>query len=258
MLGRMITVIGKSTVFAIFAILLMYGARTYLKTDLYLSDIGGIQSFLGVFGTLYGIMAAFVVFEVWNQYNRTTDLIDKEAAGLERLFRLTIYFRDKKLLDKMKAAIKKYAGIVIADRFQKLGSGEINAEAGKAFREITEVIRNVKFNDNHDGIIFDHLVAHYGDLGQIRTQRINQSLARLPALLKTFLYTSSLFALLFFILMPFSNIYYGFMATGFLAFVLAMVFQLVEDLDNPFVGYWNITPESFERALKNIDEYSQL
>jgi hypothetical protein len=33
-----------------------------------------------------------------------------------------------------------------------------------------------------------------------------------------------------------------------------MIFQLVEDLDNPFVGHWNITPEPFERAMKHIEE----
>ncbi|MCL4390003.1 MAG: DUF4239 domain-containing protein [Patescibacteria group bacterium] len=199
-------------------------------------------------------MAAFVVFEVWNQYNTTSQLVDKEAQGLERLFRLSLYFRDDKFTKKMLAAIKNYADLVITDKFRGLGNGERSAEMGKAFRKISELIRDIRFNDNHDSVIFHHIVDHYGQLGLTRTERINQSLTRLPILLKAFLYTSSLFALLTFILMPFSNMYYGFLATGSLGFVLAMVFQLVEDLDNPFVGYWNITPEPFERTIRHIEE----
>ena len=58
------TVITKSFIFAVVSVLAMYLARVFLRTDTYLSDVGGLQTFLGAFGTLYGIMAAFVVFEV--------------------------------------------------------------------------------------------------------------------------------------------------------------------------------------------------
>lgn len=75
--------------------------------------MSGPSAFLSVFGTLYGILAAVVVFEVWTQYNHTSELVDKEAQRLERLFRLTLYFRDPKLTDKMKDAIKNYANLVI-------------------------------------------------------------------------------------------------------------------------------------------------
>ena len=56
-----------------------------------------------------------------------------------------------------------------------------------------------------------------------------------------------------FIILPFANPVYGMLSTFGLGFVLAMVYQLIEDLDNPFVGNWNITPEPFEKALKHIE-----
>lgn len=248
------TVIIRSLVFAFFSALAMYCARVFLHTDLYLSDVGGIATFFAVFGILYGIMAAFVVFEVWNQYNTTVELVEKEANGLERLFSLTLYFRDKKLIETMRLAIKKYADIVIAERFKGLGLGQRNKEAGLAFRQISQVINEAKFDDDHDSIVFDHLLEHYGELSVTRSVRINQSLSRLPTLLKLFIYVASLFVLLLFILTPFSNQYYGYVSVVALGFVLAMVSQLIEDLDNPFEGVWNITPEPFERSLKHIEE----
>lgn len=247
-------VVIKSLIFSIISVGLMYAARLFFHTESFLSDLGGLGGFLTVFGTLYGIMAAFVVFEVWSQYNRTVDLIDKEGLGLERLFRLTLYFRDNKLTSQMKKVIKTYADMVISGNFQKIGSGQRNPETGKAFRKISEVIRDIKFNDDHDQIIFDHIINHYGHLSEIRTQRITQSLSRLPILLKIFLYSASTLALTSFIIMPFQNMYYGFFAIGALSFILAMIFQLVEDLDNPFVGHWNLTPEPFERALQHIEK----
>ncbi len=248
------TVIGKSVIFTIISIILMYLARTWLHTDAFLVDVGPLGAFVTVFGTLYGIMTAFVVFEVWNQYNKTQELIENEGQGLERLFRLTLYFRDNKLTEQMKTVIKNYANLVIQGKFKNIGGGQRNAVTGKEFRKIAEVIKNIKFNDNHDQTVFDHVISHYGRLSETRSARINQSLTRLPYLLKMFLYSSSFFALVTFILMPFSSTLYGFLATGSLAFILAMVFHLVEDLDNPFVGHWNVTPEPFERALQHIEE----
>lgn len=232
----------------------MYASRLVFKTDSFLPDVGGLSVFVSVFGTLYGIMTAFVVFEVWSQFNATTKFIDQEALGLERLFRLTLYFRDVKLTEKMKKAIEKYIKLVITEEFPKISKMERSSKTSSVFREISQIIKDVKFDDNHDRVVFDHIIRHYGELSQARVDRMNQSLTRLPKLLKSFLYISSGLALLLFILMPFANPYYGFLTTGTLAFILAMVFQLVEDLDNPFVGYWNISPEAFERALKHIEE----
>lgn len=247
-------VILNSFFMSVLVVAVSFIVRSIFHTDLYLSDVGGLSTFIGAFATLFGLLSAFVVFEVWGQYNKTVLYVDKEATGLERLFRLTLYFRDAKLTKKMSEAISKYANMVIKGRFQTLGQGSRNTDNGIAFRDISRVIREIKFDDNHDEIIFDHIIAHYGNLSEMRTERINQSLARLPTLLKTFLYIASLFVVTCLAIMPFANVYYSIFAVFCMTFVIVMIYFLIEDLDNPFVGNWNITPEPFERALKHIQE----
>lgn len=247
-------VIFNSFITSLTVVLLSYIVRLFFHTDLYLTDVGGLSTFIGAFATLFGLLSAFVVFEVWGQYNKTVLYVDEEASGLERLYRLTLNFRDKKLNEKMSQAISKYAKMVIEGKFQTLGTGQRNTETGIALRDISKVIRDIKFDDDHDVIIFDHIIAHYEDLSQMRTERINQSLTRLPALLKIFLYVASFFVITCLVIMPFANVYYLFYTVFCMTFVITMIYFLIEDLDNPFVGNWNITPEPFERALKHINE----
>lgn len=247
-------VIAKSGFFTIGAILVFYLVRVFFGTDTHLADVGGLSAFVTVFGTLYGIMAAFVVFEVWAQYNKTSTLIDQEALGLERLFRLTLYFRDEKLTKKMKDVIEHYAQIVIRDNFQKLGSGERNEEASASFRKIAAVIRDIQFDDDHDSIVYDHIIDHYGALSETRTERIAHCLMRLPFLLRFFLYMTSAAAIIVFVIMPFTSVWYHAFVVGVITFVIAMVLQLVEDLDNPFKGNWNINADPFKRALAHIEK----
>jgi hypothetical protein len=188
------------------------------------------------------------------QHNQVSQLIDKEAQGIERLFRLTLYFRDEKLTAEMRTALSKYANLVVDGNFRAISKGGRNPLTGPVFRQIAEIIRHIEFNDDHDSIVFDHILQHYGDLAQIRTDRLNQSLARLPTILKTFIYISSGFALLTFLFMPFENMHYGAVSAMVIAFLQAMIFHIIEDLDNPFTGHWNLTPEPFARALLHIEE----
>lgn len=248
-------VIAKSLIISAILVLISSGVRSLFRTDLYMSDLGGIGAFASIFGTLYGIISAFVVFEVWAQFNKTTSLIAQEALGLERLYRLTIYFRDAQLTKNMSDAIHIYAQRVIDGKFQGLASGNRNKENGKLFREISLVIRDVKFDDDHDPIVYQQILEHYGKVSDTRSERLVQSLARLPVLLKMFVYVTSIVAVTIFIFMPFTVFVYQALVVSTVGFVIAMMIQLIEDLDNPFVGHWTIKPEPFERTLAHIDEY---
>jgi hypothetical protein len=251
---QVISIILKSLLYSAIAVTISYFLRVSLITDSYLSDVGGLGAFTTSFGTLYGITTAFVVFEVWGQFNNTVSLVDKEAHSLERLFRLTLYFKDKRLKEEMRSKIREYINLIVKEKFQALGSGERSAATAHAFRQISSVIRSIKSEGTHDSVVFTQIVDHYGKLHDIRSDRVNQSLARLPKLLKTFLYISSFLAMGTLTIMPFANWYYQVFSVGGLTFIITMIFQVVEDLDNPFKGYWNITTEPFQKSLKHIEE----
>lgn len=244
----------RSLLFALLCAWLYWVARIHLDTPQFLNDLGGLSSFLGVFGTLYGILAAFVVFEVWSQYNRISALIGKEAQALEQLFRLSLYFRDEALTQRMKAGISEYITYILEGKFRLLAKGERNAKSGLALRKISEIIQSVEFDDDHDAIVFDQIVEHFGELAQLRTERTNESRNRLPRFLKYFIYLASAFALITFVVMPFEVALYGLFSTFVIGFLQAMVFQLIEELDNPFKGHMQLTPAPFALALKHIEE----
>lgn len=228
-------------------------SREVLHTDTFFPEVSAITGFLTVFGTLYGILAAFVIFEVWKQYNNISELIDREAQSLELLYELTLYFRDGKLSTAMKEAIREYAQIIIDGQFRKLGSRELGTRSGTAFEHIAHIIRHVHFNDDHDSAVFHQVLEHYRELAQTRTERLNKSVRRLPIILKSFIYIAAFFTLLTFSFMPFSTSHYGILAMLIISFQQVMIFLIIEGLDNPFVGHWRLTPEPFARVLRHIE-----
>lgn len=250
----MIILIGKSLLLSVIVIVITYLVRSLTHTENYLSDVGGLSAFATIFGTLYGVITAFIVFEVWAQYNKINHLVGQEALGLERLFRLILHFNNNKLVTDIKQVIHNYANLIEKGQFKKLAQGQRNTATSSEFRKIAKIIQGIKLNGDTEKIVFDHLIRHYEELAMIRTERVDQSLVRLPGLLKIFLYISSSVTVLTFIVMPFASPFYNFMIVSVLTFIISMILLIVEDLDNPFVGYWNITPEPFKRTLKHIDE----
>ncbi len=244
----------RSFLFGFVCAVLYWAARIHLNTPQFINDLGGLSAFLGVFGTLYGILAAFVVFEVWSQYNRISALIGKEAQALEQLFRLSLYFRDPEFTQRIEQGIREYIEHIVEGKFRLLAQGKRNAKSGLALRKISEVIQSVDFDDDHDSIVFEQIVEHYGELALLRTERTNESRNRLPRFLKYFIYLASSFALVTFLLMPFEVAFYGLFSAFVIGFLQAMVFQLIEELDNPFKGSMQLTTQPFEMALKHIEE----
>lgn len=250
----MVTILTKSTLITLCSLIVFIVIRTVFHTDTMIADIGVLGLFGSFFGVLFGILSAFVVFEVWGQYNKTVALIEKEAMNLEKIFRLAFYFRDKKFLTNMENVVNRYITMVCEQEFPALSQGSRVSPAGKIFREISQLICSVKFDDNHDQVVFDHMLAEYNTLAEVRSERLVQSLARLPNLLRIFLYMSSFLATSVLLVAPVIIVPFGLLCTGGFVFILSLVLQLVEDLDNPFVGYWNINVEPYKRAQKHIKE----
>ncbi len=225
-----------------------------LELKRYIDDIGSISAFLVVFGTLYGIMTAFIVVEVWTQHNKTAHLFEQEAEELEKLYRLSLHFKNPEVSRNMKRAVKAYGNILIDSAFKHLSEGQKHHDEEIAFRQITHVIKEIALGSDHEQVVFDHIVHLYGELAQTRIERTHQSTLRLPLLLKNFFYISTVIIVAMFVVLPFAHIGYSMFSVSTLVFLLAMIAGIIEELDNPFIGFWRLSAKPFEEALFHIEE----
>lgn len=235
------------------AVSIIYSVVFYvLQLPTYLGETSSLGAFITAFGTLYGVVIGFVVVEVWSQNNEVQSKIDKEAKELENLQHAISYLRDSELSKRMNIATKKYIDSVLADKFRKLGSGQINSESDKNFLEIGNLIKDVKFDDPHDQVLFPNIFKLYTDLRATRNSLSSISLTRLPDPINLFIHATSFLLILSFLVMPFGNVFYGMFTVYVLTFLVIFMHNIIEDLDNPFIGYWNVTSKPFEMVGKTI------
>lgn len=214
-----------------------------------------LGNFVQILGTLYGIMAAFIVYVVWERYNKISEVSEKETDSISELYALTTYLEDEELNMRIKSAITEYAKTVIERGWKKLGEGKKSKQANIALHKVYEEIKTIKSNRRRFPVIFGQIIAKYEDVSDLRTQRVSMSAEHLPKSLKMLILFDS-FALVFaVILMPITNFFVALFITNVTAITVALSLQVIFDLDNPLApGEWQLTPQAFKDLIQELDE----
>ncbi len=211
--------------------------------------------FVQILGTLYGIMAAFIIYVVWERYNKISEISERETDSLSELYALGTYLEDKQLNLRIKNAITEYANTVIVRGWEKLSRGEKSKKADIALHKIYKEIRATKSNRRRFPVIFGQIVAKYKDVSDLRTQRVSMSAEHLPISLRILIIFESLALVFSIVLLPITNFGIALLIVLVTSTTVALILQVIFDLDNPLApGEWQLTPQAFEDLIKELDE----
>ncbi|MCX6727301.1 MAG: DUF4239 domain-containing protein [Candidatus Saccharibacteria bacterium] len=238
----------------IVGIILSLLSRKFLSTSNYSQELGSISNIIALFGVLFGLLLAFVVFEAWKQFTDLGNSIIQEATGCERLFRTYRYLRDSKKEAEFKKVVISYLNCIVEDNFESNATGKRSPKASTAFREISHSINDIDFNDDHDSVVFGQLLDDYSDLSEVRNTRIGQATTRLPDILKGLVELLLIVVQGMVVIMPFNNTLYQAYFSFALFFFLGLLRFLILDLDNPFKGYWNQTTDEYKRVIGSLEK----
>lgn len=230
------------------------GIRSYFGIPLFISDLSGVSILVSFLGTIYTLVAAFTIVEVWGQFNTVSNLLSKEAKAITSIWNYVDYLNDAKLDKSMKIALTNYVEATIKYEHAEAAKGQRSNHPSKELLAIFHTLDQITFNDKRDATVFPLIVTAYEDLSSIRSERIDASVTRLPSMLKFFFNTLTLFLMVGVSLIGFSATFLYVLSIIAAAFVTSITYQIIFDLDNPFDGDWNISYEPFDEAKKYIEQ----
>jgi hypothetical protein len=236
----------------IILVIIAWFLRTFIGADYFLKDSANFGWFLGVIGTIYTLITAFIIVQVWGQFNGLSALLGKEAKSLCSIWNFTDYLNDDKASTDMKTAIIKYIDTVITSEKTEASKCIKSVHPSGEIINILKVIDRVKFDDKRDSSIFPSLINSYEELSSVRMERIEAGVTRIPLLLKLLFIILNIFLGLSFVFLGFVNngLYYFTVIAG--AVTLSLAYFMADDLDNPFDGFWNVDFIPLENAKRYI------
>ena len=225
--------------------------KFFLKTDLlFLSDVGSVSGYLTVIGTHYSILTAFIIFVVWDRFNKTSDAVDNEINNLSDIITYVEYMDDVDATADIKKTVSDYVRSVVDEEWKSLERGKVSPNSVKRFREIFHSIRSIKFDDSKDPIAWQAIIKKYEQVSDSRIERITLSTTRIPRVLKVLFYLVSFSVIVGFFLLGIENSIVAIGITAITTTVIVLVIEVVNDLDNPFSGKWAITAEPFRVLIQ--------
>lgn len=208
-----------------------------------------VGNYLQALGTIYAVVAAFVVYVVWGQFNDARNQVEREASEVVDLFRLADGFPndDRRALQ---TKLARYVDAVLDEEWPALARNEDAPieRCSDMLDEVWNILHGCEPVSECHRALHAEALSRYNDLSDVRTARLTSARTQIPIGLRLLLYIGGMILVGSMYLLAIERFWIHALITACLAAAVAHVLYIVDDLDNSFSGDWQVPRRSFERV----------
>lgn len=252
----LIKIITPLLISGVFSALILLSVKEYVQYGEIFEDVAAWSAFFSVYGIVYAIVAGFLLVTVLTKYGDLNQTIENELNAIETVRDFLTYLDDEKKEAKMsiKDALSNYTSSVLNKEWPEMSDPHEPMDSDTS-EELYEIMRNSKkitVDTEGDGIVFTAMIENISDITKLRTRRIALANERLPPRLKLLMTLMSIVIIAAFILLGVNNIYIHITILVSLSISINLLNIIIEDLDHPFYGIWNINQLPLEELVKRF------
>lgn len=256
-------------VFATGGALFTYLFRKYIKVRILNSHNDVAGNIFAMVGGFYGLLLAFVVFLVWDQFNdaqQSADIEGSLAKGLYRDIKFypvdsegTVGYNDIKILDL--AYVNYIQDALTEDSLMDAEGADSPNYAWyrdtitvRAFNKVFEIVERMHDDEAYKNQRIDQMFRHLNELNTYRSLRGLAVDSDIDIYIWIPLLLGGLITMLFAILMDIENRRLHIVMNGLLGSFVALIFYIIILTDHPFAGKMRI---DIHKSLGKIIEWER-
>ncbi|MBI3461883.1 MAG: DUF4239 domain-containing protein [Planctomycetes bacterium] len=214
------------------------------------NDVGG--NYLQTLGTIYAVLLAFVVFVVWTQQNDAWKLVERQANELADVLRIVQVFGEP-VKSRVLDAVRAYVREVAEREWPAMAHGRSSPRAAQLLETLWQELVAFEPKTTREETLYTEAVARFNNLSDARTDLLLNSRTRLPPTLWILLVTGGFSTVASMYLFGLESFWSLALMTGSMAGAVSFVLFLIRDLDTPFSGDWQVTPEPILLVLGQVE-----
>ena len=259
--GRLLRITAPLLLAAAVSVVLVFLVRPYVRYQGATQDVSSWGAFFTVFGVIYAIVAGFLLVTVLNRYSSLCQTIEDELNAIESIRDFLVYFESNHdaSVKAVRQSLGTYAHSIANVEWQEMADPSTPTNSDTS-AELYEIIRNtsgIQVESNRESAILSAMVACIADLAKLRTRRIALANERLPVRLRVLLVLMSIsLAAGFYLIAVESFAVHVFMAST-LTVSVYLLYWIIEDLDHPFYGIWNVNRQPLDELVTRFEEEIQ-
>ena len=242
---------------AVVSACLVVVSRSYFRYDGIVEDVSAWGAFFTVFGVTYAIVAGFLLVTVLNRYSALSQTIEDELNAVESIRDFLVYFGGDQHTpaQELKTALARYTKAVATTEWQEMADPAIpcNSDTSEELYEIMRCAGKICVADDRDLSILSAVITSSSDLAKMRTRRIALANERLPLRLRLLLLFMSVALASAFLALGVRSLGTHVFMTVALSVSVYLIYWVIEDLDHPFYGIWNIDRTPLDELVKRFE-----
>lgn len=226
------------------AALILLSVKEYFQYKEIFEDVAAWSAFFSVFGIVYAIVAGFLLVTVLSKYSDLNQVIENELNAIETVRDFLTYLNDEQKEIKMsiKVALSHYSSSLLNTEWPEMSDPHepMDSDTSEELYEIMRKSKEIKVDTESNSVVFTAIIENISDITKLRTRRIALANERLPPRLKVLMFFMSIVLIAAFMLLGVHSIYTHVTILISLTVSIHLLYMIIEDLDHPFYGIWNI------------------
>ncbi|MFD7909045.1 DUF4239 domain-containing protein [Kitasatospora sp. NPDC059747] len=210
------------------------------------NDMVGVV--LSLFGAIYGIILAFVIVNLWTQFQDTQKVVATEATSISQIVRDARAFPPDAQAT-VDGAVRDYVHAVVEQQWPLMnaGHGDFAATSAKV-DDLYTALRAYEPQTQSQQAFYAEALDSLNDAVGQRRARIFASRDELPALLQVLILGGAVVIMLLTLLYGIRSRRTRLLFVGSVAALIGFSLLLVPVLDRPFAGGVSVSPEPFKQS----------
>ena len=216
------------------------------------NDVAGFV--FATLGVTYGVLLAFVVIVIWQQYYDAEENVANESSVAFVLYKNIVNYPDKTASNAMREGLLSYVHQAVGERNTMLAERSFEGPVS-AINQLLSLIDDIIPDSEHEQILYTQILQNLNDLVKYRSLRHQASHEELPNAIWLGLIAGAVITISFTFLFGTENIWAHIIMMSLLAALIAIVIYVVIEMDHPTIGDVNIgLPYAYSRILEITED----
>lgn len=207
-------------------------------------------------GVIYGVMLAFVVIDVWEDYRDAEAITQQESTEAFALYSDLNLYPNQTEADKALAALRVYSLSVVRDEFPAIKAMNWDSRfqprlsTHEASNQLWAAIKQIVPRNLHEQSLYAEILKDMNSMAQLSVKRRVIAQNDLPGVLWAVVVLGGLVTVGFTALFGHESLRGHIVLAGLLSFVVGGVIYVVVSLNYPFMGEICIHPDGYEYLIE--------
>lgn len=245
-----------NTIFIGITFLLLFLTKSLISSQVKRDHYEVISTIFARTAAMFGILLAFVVVMLWQEYQLAGERALKEGNIAIDLYRDLMFYPDKAEVNNATLSFLRFVKSVVEDEYPAMAQLKKSKKTQEAINELWLNIAIIKPKTTQEQALYSKMLRNLESIVDLRRSRLGKMDSSVPDILWAVIIIGAMVTIFLATLIRAEKFWMNALAISMIVILIANTIFLAIELDYPFLGEVSAKPANYLEILESMDERS--